>query len=673
MLECGCFKLQEGKQYVASVDIQGAPSVDHDDLEERIATRHTPKFLFYGVFYDYRTFDRYALRRDLARIERTLRAKGFYDAKVHVARVLQEGDRVRVVIEVEEGRPVVVEQVGLAGCDTLAEATHDALDEAVADLLPKGARLEEEKLDELEKKLVKVLTARGYAAATVKRHVDVDLASASARLRFDVTPGPIARVGRIDFLGLGNLPEGTVRRLFRVQEGDLYSSDEIDEGKQALLDLGVFAAADVTPDLSHVDSDQIVPLTVKCEVAKLHTLLMGGGFEFDSLKTDLHALVGWQNTNYLGGLRRFDIKWTPGVVLFPTRFPDVEAPEKLLYESKVSASLRQPAFLESRTTGVVRTEYSIFPVLLPGDQKNVVGYHEIRGSVGVERTLLKKLYTAPQYAFQTNFPFDYVGKTPGAETLIISYLDVFAALDFRDDPSHTRKGFYLGNSLQFAGGLFGGDAWDVRIQPEIRWYHPLSRRLVFATRASVGFLFPFNYARRAQINFATPGPSRIDGSGRDYQLLFFRGFFAGGPVSNRGYPQRGIGPYDFIPYLSPAGQSLSAGSCNPSDSRCSLPTGGLSLWEASVELRIVVSGPFSTAVFCDAADVSPDRFDIRFQRPHLSCGTGARYDTPVGPIRLDVGYRIPGAQFFDSGTFERPPDDFLGAPIALAFGIGEAF
>lgn len=671
----GCFKIPEGKQAVASIEVKGAPSVDHDDLLSRIATRESPKGLglFYGFLYEYSLFDRYALRRDLQRLERTMRARGFYDAKIHVARVTQEGDKVRVTVEVEEGRPMLVDSVAFGGCDALSEDAHHQLDVAVADVFPKGSRLDEDKLDEVEAKVKKALTARGYAAAKVERHVEVDLASSTASLRFDVAPGPIARVGEVRFEGLGPLPEATVRRIFRVKEGDLWSSEEIDDGRQALLDLGVFAAADVEPDLSHIDADQIVPLTIKCEVAKLHTLSMGGGFEFDSLKTDLHLLVGWQNTNWLGGLRRFDIKWKPGIVLFPTRFPDIQAPEKILLEQKVTASVRQPGFLESRTTGIVRSEYSIFPVLLPGDQKNVLGYHEIRGAVGIERTLLKKLFTAPQYAFQTNFPFDYVGRTPGTETLIISYVDILAALDFRDDPNHTKKGFYIGNQLQFAGGLFGGDAWDIRVQPEFRGYVKISKKLVFAARGSVGFLFPFNYGRRAEINFDAQGSSRIEGGARDYQLLFFRGFFAGGPSSNRGYPLRGIGPYDTIPFLSPAGQSLTAGGCNPSDATCTLPTGGLTLWEANAEFRWTVSGPFAMAFFCDAADVSPFRFNIRLQRPHLSCGTGARYDTPVGPIRLDIGYRIPGMQFFDNGSFERPPDDFLGVPLALAFGIGEAF
>ena len=46
--------------------------------------------------------------------------------------------------------------------------------------------------------------------------------------------------------------------------------------------------------------------------------------------------------------------------------------------------------------------------------------------------------------------------------------------------------------------------------------------------------------------------------------------------------------------------------------------------------------------------------------PHLSCGGGARYDTPVGPIRLDIGYRIPGLQYPGGASFELEPALLLG-------------
>lgn len=673
----GCYSVPAGKSAISTVEIKGTPGIDADDLADRITTRETSRFLgvFYGFVYDYELFDRHALGRDLARIERYMRARGYYDARIKVARVVPDGDKIRVTVEVDQGRPVVVDQIVITGDEAVERGVREELRTAMTSVLPKGDKLDETKLAQAETAAVRTLTSAGHAGARIDRNVEVDLASATAKMTFSVTAGSIARIGPIRFTGLDELPESSVRHVFGVEEGDPYSAALIDEARQALLDLGVFASVKVELDTRELETTHIVPLTIKTEVSKLRALLLGGGFQFDSLKTDAHATVGWQSSNFFGGLRHFDVRFKPGVVLYPTRFPDLKAPEKLLFEGRLTANLRQPGFIEARSTGLLRAEYNVYPVLLPGSTtQNVVGYHELRGTVGAERTFFgKHLYVSPKYGAQGNFPFDYLGNTTDVETIVISYLDVFAYLDFRDDPTHTKKGFYIGNQLQMAGGVLQGDATDIRVQPEVRGYVPIARGLVFAARASVGFLLPFDYGGYAETNFRDPGSSRVEGSSRDYQLLFFRGFYSGGPSTNRGYPLRGIGPYDRIPYLSPAGQSISAAGCNPNDSGCSLPTGGRTLWEASVELRKIVAGPFSVAGFCDAADVSPFSFDIRLDRPHLSCGGGARYDTPVGPIRLDIGYRVDGAQFPDGASFERPPDKLLGVPIALAFGIGEAF
>ncbi|HKQ69769.1 MAG TPA: BamA/TamA family outer membrane protein, partial [Polyangiaceae bacterium] len=104
---------------------------------------------------------------------------------------------------------------------------------------------------------------------------------------------------------------------------------------------------------------------------------------------------------------------------------------------------------------------------------------------------------------------------------------------------------------------------------------------------------------------------------------------------------------------------------------CQFPTGGLSLWEASIELRFPIVGDLGGAVFCDASDVSRYRFDLRFLYPHLSCGAGIHYDTPVGPIRLDAGFQLPGLQVLDpkADPSEKVRDGFF----AIALGIGEAF
>lgn len=673
MAVAGCYRVPPGKSAVSTVTIEGLKDIDDDDVADKLTTRPSTRFagVVTGFIYDYELFDRYALRRDLSRVERYLQARGFYEARVHAARVVSRGDKVEVIIEVEEGPPVKIESVAIRGAYELAPSTTKALDRDVAPLTRRRARLDEETFAAAEKAILNTLTSSGYAAAKVSRRAEVDLATDTARVYFDVVPGPVSTFGPVRFEGLGALPEDTVRRVFGVEDGKPYSSAAIEEGRQAMLDLGVFGAVNVEPDFSNVETTRQVPLVVRTEQAKLRTLTAGAGIEFDFIKTDVHGQLGWQNSNFFGGLRRFDITAKPGLVLYPTRIQKLVAPSDPLFESRLLATLRQPSFVESRTTGTVRAEYNVFPVLFPDVTDDLVGYHEVRGELGLERRFWK-FFVNPRYAVQVNYPFDYLGHTSGLDNLLISYTTLFASLDLRDDRVKTRKGLFFGTEAQFAGGPFRGDATDVRLQPEVRGFVPLGRRVVLAARGTLGFLFPLNYGDAAQASIRTD-TADVPGRARDYQLLFFRGFFGGGPSSNRGYPLRGIGPRDLVPTISAAGQSLGAAGCDPTVPVCSLPTGGSSLWEASLEGRITVSGPFSVAVFCDAGDVSPFVLDLRANL-HLSCGMGPRYQTPFGPIRLDVGYRLPQPlQFRPGSKGETEQADFLGFPIAIAFGIGEAF
>ncbi|MEO7329484.1 MAG: BamA/TamA family outer membrane protein, partial [Minicystis sp.] len=261
--------------------------------------------------------------------------------------------------------------------------------------------------------------------------------------------------------------------------------------------------------------------------------------------------------------------------------------------------------------------------------------------------------------------------------LVISYLDALAHLDLRDDRLRPHKGGYFQADVQFAG--LGGDALDLRLQTEARGYAPFGKKVTLAARTTVGFLFPFNYgnAAKAAIDSEPGDPGRAEAI-RDIELVYLRGFFSGGPSSNRGYPTRAVGPHGAVPFLA-SGVGAAAPRCDASSAAggasCAVPLGGLSLWELSLELRFPILGPVSGTTFCDTSDVSPTRLSVRFAYPHLSCGAGLRYETPIGPVRLDVGYRIPGLQVpkDEAAAAELAAGSFYGLPLAFSFGIGETF
>ncbi len=679
---CGCNKIPQGRASVDDVTVRGANEVDAKDVEDKIATTPSEKFLgaFRGIIYEYSLFDRFVLQKDLARVEAFYRSKGYYDAHARAGRVFTKDEKhVEVEIVVEEGPVTVVREVRVQGVEGLRpEVARAAIDGANAALV-KDEPFEEEKFTKAEGNIRSALADRGYAYVQVKSDAAVDIVQRKADAVFTVTPGPECKLGPVTIEGLGELPEKVIRRTLDLDEGDPFSQQRLIDAQQALLDLGVFASVAVEPELvAPPRADAKVPIKVKVEPTRLRTIRLGGGIEFDALKTDVHAIAGWESRNFLGGLRTFSVQFRPGVVLYPTRVNNIEAPDKLLPEERLRLELRQPGFIEPRTNGFIRPEFNVqgmFTDPNPPPNARVLGYAEARNAIGLDRTLWK-LYGAISHNLQVAYPFMYVGaRDPTLGLLIISYPELLTNFDFRDDRIHPRKGIFIGNTLQFAGGPFGGQADDIKFQPDLRGYVPISKRVVFASRASVGFLFPRNYGQvvmNPQSVFDTS-----EARTRDYQLTFFRGFFSGGPTQNRGYPLRGISPQAIVPFITPEllAQQLSTTCGGSSGVDCRTPTGGFTLWEASAELRFDVNGPLAFATFCDASDVSPQTADIRMKHLHLSCGGGARYDTPVGPIRLDVGYRIPGLQVIGGLTpDEKEPQTFpLGIPIAVAIGIGEAY
>jgi outer membrane translocation and assembly module TamA len=700
----GCTQIPHGRSAIDDVDIQGTQALDASDVADKLATGSTEKFfgLFRGVVYDYEVYDPSVLQRDMARVERYYRGKGFLEAHARVGRVIQvNASHVRIEILVEEGAPTlnrIARIEGLVGVTIeVATAAHKAVD---ADL-PNMARFDEESFASAKDDLKQALTDRGYAYAQVEGEASIDLATRRVDYLLKVVPGPLCTFGKMTIVGLDpdregpqpqEIDEAPLRRAIDIDEGEPFSSAKIEAGTQALLDLEVFSAARIDPDLPRPPPEHpVIALNVSVEPTKLRQIRAGGGLEFDEIKTDLHLLLGWEDHNFLGGLRDFSVDFKPGAVLYPLRIDTIGVTD-VFPEERLKLQFRQPSFLEARTSFFVKPEFNVYPFLVvpdPPANSDVLGYVETKGSIGLDRPF-GKLSVSVAYNAQAELPFYYkqIGDAPPVPTIVLAYPQLVTKLDLRDDPTHPHEGIYLANDLQIANAAFGSSADDVRVQPEVRAYVPLGKRVTLAARASVGFLFPTNYGVASYL----PDDNLTDGNRTKYiEETYFRGFTSGGPSSNRGYPIRGIAPYGYVPFLLPAVVSSAAqsGGCTNSQlaaSSCAVPIAGLTLWELSLEARFQVSGPFSTAAFCDAGDVSPYQTDLRFTHLHLSCGVGARYDTPVGPIRFDIGYRIQPLQVIgfpnekaaaDPQAGGNPvnglPPEFLGAPVAISFGIGEAY
>jgi outer membrane protein assembly factor BamA len=710
LLGCTVKTLPPGSRVIERLDVHGAHSVDVDKLKKRIATSET-KHALYGILegtpiltvfdamtVEYRTYDRLVLDRDLQRVRRYYHARGFYDVTVRAGRVVQtKGARVRVSIIVDEGEPVLIEKAELEFANAKdLPVIHAQLSAALAGYAngetksgEPAPRFDEETYDKIKLVLARVLTNAGYAYGEVEGKASVNLATHRARVRVAASTGPLCHFGPVTIEGLGEIPERPVRAALGLEEGGQFSANKIEAAQFALADLQVFGSVEIAVQRSSPGQQPkaTVPIRVIVQPIKLRAARVGVGFEVGS-RVETHGVGGWEDRNFIGGLRRFSIDARAGTVFFPLSAATLFSPPddfRVLPELELKLNFKQPAFPEARTNTLVAASTRLFlPRTLPvpenfdADRDNVVGYREIDGAFGFDRKFRFRfwrgntIYAAQFIKLRFDDPFSYTLAAPpdGFERVLIPYLDTILNWDFRRnasgrlDPFNPSKGVFLGLNLQFAGGFMQGDADDIRVRPEVRAFIPLGDHVVMAGKWATGYLFPRNYGE----SLPDPGGASEVARARDLQLLSFRGFFSGGPNSNRGYSFREVGPYEQLAFLSQFSTSTDL-----------QPTGGLGMWELSGELRFLLTEKFIGVLFVDSSDVVRTLSDYRLTHPHISPGFGFRYRLPFGSLRFDFGVRPPYLQKIGSKNLEPEeggplnPDDIDSAPFAFHLAIGEAF
>jgi outer membrane protein assembly factor BamA len=711
---------------IEEVDVLGNTEIKDGDIKERIATAesaHPLGGILEGIpilglsdvlAVEYERFDRFVLERDLTRVERYYQTRGFYDARVTAGRVYRrKGDkRIRVEIVVDEGKPVRIRSVKLAWKDwhlpEAAEVTKPVTDRK--NELKIGDRLEEEAYEKTKKDLVRVMTDRGFPYASVSGETKIDLVAHAAHVTYTLELGPRATFGDVRIEGLGELPESPLRKVLGIKKGDPFSTITLASAERALADFGVFGAIDVKPEVSPPDKPRssVIPVTITVQPAALRAIKLGFGAEAGG-RVEVHGAASWEDRNFLGGLRRFAVELRPGLVFYPNTLNTlfVAAPDQYLPEVRTRFELRQPGVLEPRTQAVLRGAANMYRPLnlitapTPGSAEALepaLGYLEASATLGLERRFGDFQHYLGQFIHvQYDYPFLYQiwsGARPeGYSRLVFMYLETVGNLDFRKndrgelDRIAPRKGVYFGLNAQLAGYFMPGDADDVRLRPDIRAYVPVAKRVTLAFHLSGGFLLPRSNDYAETLALLEPkGAARavadadedgiVDGTNvslddmrATLQKLQFRGLYSGGPNSNRGYIYNGVGLHASVPL-----RDRVAGTSAPWS-----PTGGLTLWESSLEVRISITDNLGAILFVDASDVRSGLGELRFDRPHVSGGLGLRYATPVGPVRVDVGYRIPCAQqigICDENTIGYNVGLFGytgGIPIVTTIAIGEAF
>jgi outer membrane protein assembly factor BamA len=170
-------------------------------------------------------------------------------------------------------------------------------------------------------------------------------------------------------------------------------------------------------------------------------------------------------------------------------------------------------------------------------------------------------------------------------------------LDRRDDKLDPRRGSLHLLSVETGSRFLGGDLSFIKSRIETSWF--------------LDWLSPTVFVLAARLGLATP-------LGDTPALSIQDRFFAGGSTTVRGFREDRLGPLD------------ARGN----------PTGGNGLVILNLEWRFPIWRWLGGTLFVDTGAVTPEVKDLRLDALRTGAGGGIRIRTPVGPIRVDVGYAL---------------------------------
>ncbi|WP_413876836.1 autotransporter assembly complex protein TamA [Albidovulum sp.] len=198
-------------------------------------------------------------------------------------------------------------------------------------------------------------------------------------------------------------------------------------------------------------------------------------------------------------------------------------------------------------------------------------------------------------------------------------LPVSLTWDSRDNPADAHRGLYLDADLTPFSGFAAAGSGNY-VKTDVRAYRAFGAedRFVLAGRLQLG---------------------TVIGPDLPHTPTEFR-FWSGGGGTVRGQPYQSLG----VPLARSA--------------LLSVQTGGLSFAGASAEFRAPITDTIGAVAFYDVGLISIDEFFGGPSQWHSGAGIGLRYNTGVGPIRLDVAMPVAGP---------------TGDGVQIYVGIGQAF
>lgn len=578
------------KLYVTNIVIQGAKQLDPDDLKDELALSERGMLSWItgsGVLREE------ILDRDAAALEAYYGNRGFLNAKVGQPEVTYSDTGITVTFQVDEGARYKVTSVEYAG--EMIGAPQDLnsvvkMDELVA---------EKEYLDRSVmrsdlQKLTEHYSNFGYAFAEADVKIDRNDAENTVALTYTMSKGTKVSINRVLIEGNTKTRDNVIRREMRLADGDLFNGSQLRRSNARLNKLDFFETVEITPEPAGSPSE--LNLRVKVKEKPTGQFAAGVGYSSYSqvffsgqiLERNLFGM-GYQ-LGFTGTISAKSADYT--ATFWNPHYNDTKLGMGVSLYNKLN-------------------DYSDY-------DKQSVGGRLLFGYPLGEYTNLNWSYRLEQYTIEdVDDDADKVIKDIEGENWA-SALYGSIKRDTTDRRINPTKGMTHQFSVEYGGGILGGDDDFIKYIADANHYFPVFLETVIHLHAQAGYI--------------------MENGGEE--IPPFERFYLGGMNSVRGYEERSISPlYDD----RDASEGYDEGD----------EKGGNKSFFFNAEYLVPLHKEMGLLglVFFDAGKAwdEDEKIDADLYK---SVGAGVRWYSPLGPLRLEYGYPLDEINNEREGRFE---------------------
>lgn len=521
---------------------------------------------------------------------------GFPETRVDINFQI-EGNKVKPVLSIEEGRQQKIQDIQIEGAELFSTA--QLLSEISS--RPGGGFFQANIQKDVEKLESFYLNSgvRGTEIISSVQNVEEDLFNVLVQ----VQEGRKVRIGQVLITGNDVTRKSTILRELTLQEGDYAFYDATRETERRLENLGIFT--DVTLEEIPL-APGTVNLLINVREGERNYAGLGLGIE---TRNEPRMFEVWNTMIRPRGTAEFIRSNIFGWAAQLSLVGQISIKERrgvISWEQPYFFGLPLQTFANSwlereerKSYTFERRGFSLSTIRPLSSAHNMVLVTTLR----VARTELLELYVSPSEVDRQFFPFS-------TTSLSGSFI-----WDRRDDPFNPTNGMFFSSVVEWAYPLFQDESNYVKTFNKFQHFVSVIPDLTFGSTIRLGL-----------------------GKGR---MPIHERFFGGGSNSFRGVEFDELGPKD------------------PNSLK---PVGGKGMLLFNFELTLPLHSSFKNllgAVFYDVGNVFAKRRQVALNVFQHAVGCGLRYRTPLGPIRLEMGW-----------NFTAPEED---KKVLLFITIGNVF